>query len=182
MMGKYCYVRIENIYDAAFSKALKGVVANESMYYSGPSIAYLQGVKRDIKKVHKKGLIFEYDVDETVYTRVPMVCEYKTDAKGRGYFVDIVSGKSFWAKNYNENTPTAQARLTHVRDLTTKETAEHLKSLKDEDIIRYIDRMNEFINQMKVGYSNYLSRVASENRELSDAEEYIKRFRDKHGR
>ena len=176
-MGKYYYVRIVNDFDYEMREAIENVTVSTAMCSSGTVITYIKDVKWKKQLRAKKGLFSHY---EEVYVRdkFPMICELKHTKDGKEYFLDIISGKTYWATKEYSLPPQRHIVLRGTDELPTSHVAKMLKSLSNDEITQYRNQMELLDYYSNLGYENYLKKNAKEKEDV----EFISNFRKIYGK
>ena len=181
-MGKYYYVSITNANEPEMREALKNVTSLGVLYYSGPSVSYLNNVKSAIFEKTETFLGIRYKSKYVGYKGVPMICELRKTKEGVEYFSDVVTGKAYLKSVGYSNKPEAKIRLRSEEEAHVGKVAEFLRSLTDDDIVRYKNAINNLDYYAKIGYENYLRRLNNTDIKQRQDEEFIRKFRNYHGR
>jgi hypothetical protein len=181
-MGKYHYVSLCNCYEAEMSEATKNAITSTSLYYSGPSISCLPGIRQVYKKRQEKFLGIKYESEYLAYDPMRIICEDRQFTDGSTCLLDVISGKAYHVYNYNNNKPTSTPVFSPVSEINPNEVAAFLKRLTAQEIQRYVEAAEELDRCVRIGYNNYVRRVKRVNREIDEAEAYIKQFRKNHGK
>ena len=183
-MKKYYYVIISSGNSKEMFDALGEVTTTKSLCYSGPSATYLLNVKKTIgRKKEKTALLhIEYETEYTYYDAFPILCERAKTKDGKDCVIDIITGKAFYINNRSSLQPIPSVSFIFSSEISSGNVVKLLNSLTSEDIARYKQAMDKLIYNVRLGYNNYVRRVKNDNDQRLRDDEYIRKFRDKHGR
>ena len=176
----YCYVHLVNpryyheenkTYNPTETyRLLSEIITEENVIPGYPNSSYikLNGVQRDQDKL----LPF------------PIICEYiDTELE------DVITGIRFKVENryedefantqYETKYYTKYPKLKSIKVLSTKEVAEALRTLTDNDLARYKAALIKFIEAVEKGYEKDVARANQEVEEEKVNSEYIHSLRNK---
>lgn len=177
-MGKYYYVCITNTFEREISESLSNVVVNKSLGYSEPSADFLKDIKRVTKTKEEKFLGIKYKSEYLALAEIPLICEMGD----KDYLTEIITGRKYRISNNYIDKPSSSLLLRPVQEIPSAKVIAILKSLTEEDLKRYRIGMQNLDYYMQKGYNDYLRRIAANKRQSEQDDEFIKRFRDRHGR
>ena len=177
---KYFVVAIANQTTKEITNAISPYVSNELYYSSGPYVAYIKEVKHDTRKKYDKFLMFNYSYNESYWASLEWICELKTTSKGEEYFVDPVTGESYWSSEKMGTNPSKRPVLKSIRAVTASELAKRLKEMTEDEISLYQDRIQKLNKNMEKGYIAYLRRITAENTKRQSDEDFISDFKNRH--
>lgn len=167
-MGDYRYMVIKYTGSDDFYPTMRKYVqftSRYSIYMGGCIVMNVQQVTIQKKVEH----IFRADtyIEQTETRGIPIICEVLEN----GDYKDVITGYNYKQRRMFELEPTAIAKLDDVATL--------LKSLKQDDIVRYSKKMQVIMDAVcQDRYRLSMAKQAEANRE-SQLDAYIRDFSKK---
>ncbi len=179
-MGKYYYVLVTNDSEKEIKEALSNVIETKARYTSGTVITFLKDVaiKSKYKKHHFWGPTEEY----TRYENFPMICELQKTKDGKECFVDVITGKAYWATDKCKTKPFPYVVLYGTIELSSSDVVKILKSLSVEEVQRYREAIDNLNYYSQLGYKNYIKRLDDDSFDDDQNDEFIRKFRRTYGK
>lgn len=184
-MGKYYYVYIENdlkgYAEEGFEqdnpyKELNDLTTTDSIFYSGPSALFINGIKAARSYTYKKNFLgYSKKVVYDYLAKFPMICELDNNT-----LIDVITGYKYKCCN-DYGIKSSELHLACVYEITAKEVAEKLRSLDKIEIERYRNTLNRINQIMKIGYQKYLLSIDKTRKQVDEVDDFIKSFRKKYG-
>ena len=183
-MKEYYQIIPVNLKKIEIIEALKKVTYFDlnSRYFNYLRLADIQEGEYEIEEV--TGVMFKRKKIKKFKTleQVPIICEdtLETDKDGKSqhYLIDVVTGKKFYGVMADDDITTPSERLIVRKGdkVPIEKVASLLKSLTEADLARYEAAINEIDECMRIGYQNYLARVAKEEKQHQNALEYVEAY------
>ena len=183
-MKEYYKIIPVNLKEIEIIEALKKVTYFDlnSRYFNYLRLADIQEGEYEIEEV--TGVMFKRKKIKKFKTleQVPIICEDTLetgkDGKSQHYLIDVVTGKKFYGVMANDDITTPSERLIVRKGdkVPIEKVASFLKSLTEADLARYKAAINEIDECMRIGYQNYLARVAKEEKQHQNALEYVEAY------